>query len=275
VVIENNNIHDCTLGTWLDWQAQGTRLTKNLYFCNGRDLFIEVTHGPCLIDHNFLLSHLNLQDAAQGTAIVHNVLAGNTKQYKVLDRQTPYHFPHSTDVLGVAQIFGGDNRVLNNMMLGACPSRGHSWGALGGCYYHYYKPEYFYKKMAAHDFLMNDKQFQPMWFDGNAYGGYAAPFYAEEHPIFADGMAVEVSKENGEWVMTVTVPEHVAGASCEAVTTERLGAPVYTEEFYENPDGTPIDFTRDFLGNVRDGAVIPGPFARLSAGTQKFVVWKE
>ncbi len=30
-VIMNNNIHHCMLGTWLDWQSQGTRLTKNIY----------------------------------------------------------------------------------------------------------------------------------------------------------------------------------------------------------------------------------------------------
>ena len=48
VQIHHNNIHNCTLGTWLDWQAQGTRVSKNLYYANDRDLMVEVTHGPYL-----------------------------------------------------------------------------------------------------------------------------------------------------------------------------------------------------------------------------------
>ena len=28
VEISHNHIHNCTLGTWLDWQAQGTRVSK-------------------------------------------------------------------------------------------------------------------------------------------------------------------------------------------------------------------------------------------------------
>ncbi len=274
VVLENNNIHDCTLGTWLDWQAQGTRVTKNVYHSNGRDLYVEVSHGPCLVDNNLLLSAWSFEDHAQGTALVHNVIAGNADQFKDLERQTPYHFPHSTQVLGVAQLFGGDNRIYNNLMLGAYPSTASIWKPMNAIYDPYYTPEYFYKKMAEHDFWMNDTQFQPMWVDENAYSGYASPWRAEEHPIFADGMTFEVAEENGEWTLTLTVPENVANASCKAVTTERLGAPIYTEEPYENPDGTPVDFTKDILGNTRDGAIVPGPFAKLKAGKQTFVIWK-
>ena len=274
VVIENNNIHNCSLGTWLDWQAQGTRVTKNLYHENNRDIMIEVTHGPCLLDNNLFLSAQNFQDMAQGTALVHNVLAGHAYVRKILDRQTPYHFPHSTLVLGEAQIYGGDMRIYNNMILGASPSGSRRYKPFNSCYDDYILPEEFYKKMEAHDFHMNDQQYQPMWIDENAYAGYASPFRAEENPIHAEGMTAKISEENGEWVLTVNVPETVTNAACTPVTTDRLGAPVYTEEKYENPDGTPIDFTLDLLGKTRDGNVIPGPFANLTTGEQRIVVWK-
>ena len=32
VEIRHNRIHDCSLGTWLDWQTQGTRVSRNLYY---------------------------------------------------------------------------------------------------------------------------------------------------------------------------------------------------------------------------------------------------
>ena len=52
VFFSRNRIHDCSLGTWLDWRTQGTRITRNIYDANDRDLFVEVSHGPCLVDHN-------------------------------------------------------------------------------------------------------------------------------------------------------------------------------------------------------------------------------
>ena len=53
----------------------------------------------------------------QGTAFVHNVLGGTFQIYKVEVRHLLYHFPHSTDVLGVACIYNGDDRILNNINL--------------------------------------------------------------------------------------------------------------------------------------------------------------
>ena len=45
------------------------------------------------------------------------------------------------------------------------------------------------------------------------------------------------------------------------------------EENFENPDGSPIDFSIDFLGNKRNDTHI-GPFAATEAGKQEIVVWK-
>ena len=85
VVYRRNHIHHCTRGIWLDWQAQGTRVTQNLFHHNtlptlsenpdkeeflgiGDDIFVEVSHGPTLIDNNILLSTRSLKLAAQGIA---------------------------------------------------------------------------------------------------------------------------------------------------------------------------------------------------------------
>lgn len=113
-----------------------------------------------------------------------------------------------------------------------------------------------------------------VWIEGNAYAGYATPFRAEAGAIVTNGMSASVEERNGEWILTLNIPASVAEASCAPVTTERLGAPRITEERYENPDGTPIDFTADMVGAHRSAKVVPGPFATLSAGEQSFVVWK-
>ena len=42
----HNRIHDCSLGIWLDWQTQGTRVARNVLYGNSRDLFVEVSPRP-------------------------------------------------------------------------------------------------------------------------------------------------------------------------------------------------------------------------------------
>lgn len=96
VIFRRNHIHHCTRGLWLDWQAQGTRVTQNFFHHNtlpnlegvetpdpaalqgiGEDIFVEVSHGPTLIDHNVLLSTRALKLATQGVALVHNLIGGS------------------------------------------------------------------------------------------------------------------------------------------------------------------------------------------------------
>ena len=121
VQIKNNNIHNCTLGTWLDWQTQGTRISSNLYYANDRDLMVEVSHGPYIVDNNIFASDYNFDNISQGGAYIHNLCLGTMRREQVLDRMTPYHLPHSTDVLGTAFIFSGDDRVMQNIYVGGAP----------------------------------------------------------------------------------------------------------------------------------------------------------
>lgn len=113
------------------------------------------------------------------------------------------------------------------------------------------------------------------YLEGNAYGGIAKPSSLDRDVILADGMEAEVEEKDGTWILTMTVPETLAAAVCEPVTTDRLGTPCLTEERYENPDGTDVDFTVDYFGNPRKGSVLPGPFGELKAGVQKLVIWSE
>ncbi|OUM89036.1 MAG: hypothetical protein BAA01_13360 [Bacillus thermozeamaize] len=117
--ITDNIIYSCYRGLWLDWQAQGTRVSRNVFFDNlSEDLFVEVCHGPYLVDHNLFLSPMNFRNMSQGGAFVHNLFAGRFVVQSELSRTTPYHFPHETAVAGYAKIAGGDDRYYNNVFLG-------------------------------------------------------------------------------------------------------------------------------------------------------------
>lgn len=288
VIIENNNIHHCTLGTWLDWEAQGTRVTKNVYHNNFRDFFIEVTHGPALVDNNLFMDDFSIMNIAQGTAFVHNLIMGDIRNLPVPDRQMPYHFPHSTKVLGISAIHGGDDRYYNNLFLGACREKlRHGkrdelplvYSSIQEVcrnyltpaeYAHFNSQEYFDAQPLRPNTL---KPKQAVWFGGNAYSGDAKPFRSEIAAIECEKISASIEYSDGQVVLVISVPEAVSIADCSPITTEKLGMPVFSEERYENPDGSEVDFTIDILGNKRK-RVIPGPVATLEDREQRITVWK-
>ena len=116
--ITDNKIYGCYRAVWLDWQAQGTRISRNVFFDNlSEDFFVEVCHGPYLVDHNLFLSKMNFRNLSQGGAFVHNLFAGRILLREELSRWTPYHFPHETAVAGYNNFTGGDDRYVNNLFL--------------------------------------------------------------------------------------------------------------------------------------------------------------
>ena len=253
-------------------------MTQNLYHDNARDLYIEVSHGPCTVDNNLFLSDVSLMDRAQGSAFVHNVFAGVLSTKDVLKRTTPYHFPHSTNVMGVTFVYGGDDRFLNNLFLGnAEPSSEKHSRFLEGYDRNNTAEEYRAMMQEKGHRVGINKYFdvgQPLWAEGNAYAGSAKPWHAETDATVVDSMSAELRQEGKEWILSLNLPETVVNKAVAPVTTNRLGEPRIVEERYENPDGSPIDFTVDFFGNTRKEPYA-GPFAAPQTGKWELVVWKD
>ena len=167
----------------------------------------------------------------------------------------------------------GDDRVLNNMILGMHKSLDPEITAWCAAYDRQVTPEAFYEKMKTKGGLIINPTL-PVWIDGNAYAGFACAFREEKNYSRVDKIKVSVDENNGEWVLSMIIPQELVSMSCDGVTTESLGSPIFTEEPYENPDGSPIDFSLDILGQNREEQIIPGPFAKLAAGEHKLVIWK-
>lgn len=278
-VISQNNIHNCTLGIWLDWQAQGARVTGNVFHRNYRDFFVEVSHGPLTMDHNIFMSEQAMDDSSQGTALVHNLFAGRVRPRKVLDRDTPYHYPHSTLMRGFSPVRGADIRFYNNIYLGAyphykdLPPLNTNFGA---AYDHYYTPEEFQEGISQGSPFYQAtyaRVMQPVWSDTNVHAGHAKPFRGEAHPIYAEGLAATLQEEDGKLILELDVPEALTQAQGTEVTTAMLGMPRTVEMPFENPDGTPLDFSADIFG-VKRASILPGPFATLRPGKQRITVWE-
>jgi alpha-N-arabinofuranosidase len=242
VQIRHNTIYRTCLGLWLDWMAQGTRVTSNLLHSNGMDLFVEVDHGPFLVDNNLFLSPATLLSHSQGGAFAHNLMMGTLHINDYDARLTPFHKAHSTTVAGLHDNPIGDDRYFNNVLVG------------------------------AGDLSQYDSARLPVRMDGNVFLKGAKPSAHETNPVVLstfDPALRLIETPDGIDLEGTVPPEALAGTTRKRklVTTELLGKAAIPGASYESPDGSPISLDVDHLGKPRNASnPTPGPFENLSEG---------
>ncbi|GAA1845521.1 right-handed parallel beta-helix repeat-containing protein [Microlunatus capsulatus] len=291
VVIRHNRIHDCSLGTWLDWQTQGTRVTRNLFYANQRDLFVEVSHGPHLVDHNVLASRVSLEVHSQGGAFVHNLVCGTVSIDPIVERPTPYHVPHSTQVAGYAAITGGDDRYVGNLFLADDPALAYAPGSRrpGRREVGYGTAVYDGHPASLEDYLdqVSDptkgdhERFahvqQPVYIRDNVYAPGATAYEAETRAAhLPDGDAAARVVEEGDAVyLETTLPAGFDDVRVDAVRGTDLERVRFVDADFEEPDGSPSRLAQDLLGAAKEagGRYPAGPLADLTAGVVRTRVW--
>ncbi len=264
--IRGNHIYRTCLGLWLDWMAQGTRVSGNLFHDNaGQDLFVEVDHGPFLVDNNLFLSGVSLLDMSEGGAYAHNLLAGRILSRPELSRATPYHPPHSTAVAGLVNIKGGDDRFYNNVFVG-----GGEPSAKG-------KPAGKAPRADGFGLWVYDAREFPLHTGGNLYFRGARPYAKEAKPLVEAGVdpKLRLVEEGGSVYLHLILGEAVEKADTAIVTTELLGKAKTPGLPYENPDGSPLAVDTDYFGMRRSATrPVPGPFEKPGAGPLRLKVWQ-
>ena len=78
-----------------------------------------------------------------------------------------------------------------------------------------------------------------------------------------------VVEKNGEYFLDTNLFELVKDFKVDMISTDTLGKAFEPQQKFENPDGTPITFDCDVLGNHRGTDVIPGPFATVELAKSK------
>jgi hypothetical protein len=248
VLIANNYIHHCNQGIWLDWMAQGTRVTRNLLHDNpDRDLFVEVNHGPFLVDHNIMLSPTSILSCSRGGAYAHNLMAGGIAEW-IDKRETPYMEPHSTKLAGLHHNhLKGDDRYYNNIFVKAMDMGPYNTTEL------------------------------PMAMGGNVYLAGAKPCTQEKNPLVQDGFDPEIKlvrKDDGVYLQGKFDPGWTEAQTRTLVTTQLLGKAKIPDATFEQPDGSPFRLDTDYFGKkVDETKPFPGPFAAVGNGAFEFKVW--
>lgn len=278
VQIYNNCFHDTTLGIWLDWQAQGARVSKNLFYHNDRDLFIEVTHGPHLVDNNIFASDYFYDNIAWGGAHVNNLICGTMRREPVLNRATPYHFPHSTNPKGTTFVYGGDDRWYQNIFVGGAET--FTEQSISGTSDYDGSPvceaEYIARINAVegHDLGQFEEIRDVVYAGNNAYLKGATMFDAEKGSLLSDfDPQVQIIEEKGDVYLEIHMDEALMKQQAKVLTSFDLGEVRIVEQCFENPDGSPIAFTTDFNNETRAAGSVIGPLSNLKSGYNKILVW--
>ncbi len=300
VTIRRNHIHNSIMGVWLDWEAQGARISQNLMHDNYRpdgilpaqgamfsnDIFIEVGHGPTLIDNNVLLSKVSVTMPTQGIAMVHNLMLGafslvNSGVDSIVNgqrepRYTPYHIRHRTEVAGFMSILHGDDRVYNNIFIQHYPiteekkPTDNDYNVTGTAPLDIFPT---YEEWIA-NFKMDEEPDMgplatyhfghlPVWLSGNAYFNGATVCKHEKNCLIDKDAKIEVKlvEKDGKYCLETNVYDYLKEFKTGIINSDILGCAFEPEQRFENPDGSEIIFDRDYFGAHRGTSAMPGPFA--------------
>lgn len=267
-VIQRNHIFRTCRGLWLDWMTQGTRVSRNLFHENrGEDLFVEVNHGPFVVDNNLFLSPTSVLDMSQGGAYAHNLFAGRITNRPEPSRETPYHPAHSTTVAGLAITTGGDNRFYNNLFVGdgATPTAAQK-GNLQEL-----------RWISSHGLWGYDGRKFPLQAGGNVYYHGAGPASVEARPLVLpdEDPGLRLVEEGGRMRLDLTLGTAPGEAETTLVTSELLGKAKVSGQPYVDPDGSAMEIDLDYFGKRRDRSrPTPGPFERPGRGPLALEVWR-
>ena len=300
-ILARNHIHHCTRGLWLDWQAQGTRVTGNSFHHNqpvpgralrsqlsfGEDIFVEVSHGPTLIDHNLLLSQAAGRISTQGIAFVQNLIAGSFTfvgggtmnagvDHPESVRYTPYHVPHGTAVAGFMSILHGDAQFLNNIfvqqdvpqqymdyIIETDRNRLNAMNMQTGTipYENYPTWEQYLKTFTRENITGNRAIYYtelPVTAKGNVYFNGAKSANCEVDPVHVDK---QVQFDLTDDTLTTDLYRHLPEVCTAVVNSDVLGIAFESEQRYEQPDGSDLVLDTDFFGVRHEEHPLPGPFA--------------
>lgn len=242
-------------------------------------MFIEVSHGPYIVDHNILASAYALDNYAQGGAYLNNLICGKMVHRKILNRSTPYHVPHSTELAGFAVVQGGDDRFYNNIFIGDESSDGVMGTAkndgtegVGTAHFNGYTTtleeylERLHQKPGDLEIFLDVDQ--PVYINDHAYLNGAEAFERESKKLVADDFnpAISITEEGNQVYLTVELPDDFEESLGEIPSTKTLGRVRFVDANFENPDGNDVKVDTDLLGVQKVEVSRLGPIAHLQKG---------
>ena len=227
--------------------------------------------------------------------MIHNLVAGgfgliNSGVDSIVNgqrepRYTPYHIHHRTEVAGFMTILHGDDRIYNNVFVQLHPvtalertPQANDYEVVGTAPFDIF-PDYdtwfapFKPSDEPNMGGLGTYHFGhlPVWVAGNAYLNGATVSKHEHQGCVPEAAAhVGLSQDGNRILLNTDIYSAIGDFKTAVITTETLGKAFEPEQCFENPDGTPIVFDRDFFGAHRDPRALPGPFANAASSIVLF-----
>lgn len=256
--IFKNRIHNCGRGLWLDWMTQGTRVSCNLFYNNSmEDLFLEVNHGPFVVDNNIFLSPMAIRTQSEGGAYLHNLIAGALYMWPEPNRFTPYFLPHSTDVAALTTIISGDDRLYNNIFIGSGE-----------------KTIKDNRSRFGSEVYNNAKL--PVWISGNIYYNGAKP--SSKETIFTNDSTynpgIKLVEQGADVYLSISFNQVFINQKTQLINTALLGKAKIPRAPFDNRDGSILTIDKDYFGNQRSEGNNPaGPFVQVKTDKTVMKIW--
>jgi hypothetical protein len=234
-----------TKGIWLDWGVQNTRITGNIITDFQSEGFkLEVGHGPIVIDNNIFINSEIVQWGDAGI-FVHNLFYYCSFTFQNNDRIVPYFEPHSTKEAGRGMTLNNYDQYHNNIFIGNGLD-GMSGKSIGCRINH------------------------------NVYLEGAQKNKHQDSESIVDEVQAKFNFQKGSNPQTISLiaGEKLFEKTYPMITSEYIGKLPVPKMAMENPDGTPLNITTDYLGNsVNKAKVMPGPFQDIKSNGNQFIVW--
>ena len=266
--ISRNHIYRTCRGLWLDWMAQGTRVSGNLFHDNaGEDLFVEVDHGPFLVDNNLFLSESACWTCPRAAPTCTICLTGKIisrpepSRPRPIIRRTRRRSPASCNIKG------GDDRFYNNIFVGngGEPRRPRTRRA-ASCRWE-----------SGFGLWVYDGREFPLQTGGNVYCNGARPYQEGADHAIQDARGypkVKLVDASGHLVLHLNLGPELQRTATTRVTTKSLGKARVAGVAYDNPDGSALTLGMDFLRRKRSAThPTPGPFEHYRSGAQSLELW--
>ena len=231
-------------GIWIDFGAQGMRITRNIiYDTETATLFLEMNHGPILVDNNILVGKRLLRSNSESSVFAHNLLVNGSYRYNTdKNRQSQYYTPHTTIELEHKPVILKDDKWFNNIFI-----RNGLNEVPGGSGF-------------ESDFNV-------------FYEGAEKSTFGDEHSI-VDTFSPNFKIEDNPLGTTITfsvnnAPFQVRG---KPVSGDLVGVFETTGQTIEDRDGNPITVDSDFY-EKEFSKPIPGPLSQLKKGSSNTITW--
>jgi alpha-N-arabinofuranosidase len=105
-------------GIWMDFGNQGTRISGNIvYRTEAATLFLEMNHGPALVDNNVLIGQ-SVRSNSEATVFAHNLFVDCGYDYHPdVERRSQYYRPHTAIVAGRKTGTARDDKWFLNIFI--------------------------------------------------------------------------------------------------------------------------------------------------------------